>query len=161
MVGGLLIGAGIAGLMDGIFLHQILQWHHLICHQGRCEPTSIADLKHKNTQDGWFHAVMWGLVVGGLARVYGQVGRPQTAASGRILTGATLLGFGLFEFGEGMIDHEILGIHHVHPGANELAWDIGYLIFGLAIALLGWRKMQGGKREASASPQREALTTAP
>ena len=141
MIAGLLIGAGVAGLMDGIILHQILQWHHLICHAGRCEPTSIADLKHKDAQDGAFHAVMLLLVVSGLTTLYRQAGHAPSPNAGRTLTGATLLGFGLFEFFEGLIDHEILQIHHVHPGAHELAWDIGYLIFGLVVALFGWQRL--------------------
>ncbi len=150
MIAGLLIGAGVAGLMDGIVLHQILQWHHLICHMGRCEPTSIADLKHKDVQDGWFHAVMLLLVMSGLTLLYGQAGRAVSASAGRTLTGATLLGFGLFEFFEGLIDHEILQIHHVHPGAHELAWDIGYLIFGLVIALLGGQRLRSQDTTPSA-----------
>lgn len=151
VMAGLLIGAGVAGLMDGVVLHQILQWHHLICHMGRCEPTSVADLKHKNTQDGWFHAVMLALLTSGLIVLYRQAGRAEGLRAGRTLTGATLLGFGLFEFVEGMIDHEILQIHHVHPGAHELAWDIGYLIFGLVVALLGWQRMRPERRAPSAS----------
>jgi len=37
--------------------------------------------------------------------------------------------------GEGLIDHQILGIHHVKPGPNELAWDFGFLV---AVAVVVW-----------------------
>lgn len=53
--------------------------------------------------------------------------------------GSMLAGWGLFNVVEGIIDHEILGIHHVHPGGGQLGWDIGFLVFGaLALALGGW-----------------------
>lgn len=31
MTPGFLIGVAVAGFFDGILLHQILQWHHMIC----------------------------------------------------------------------------------------------------------------------------------
>ena len=49
---------------------------------------------------------------------------------------------GLFDFVEGIVDHQILGIHHVKPGINELAWDLGFLALGLILAFLGWMLVQ-------------------
>jgi uncharacterized membrane protein len=51
--------------------------------------------------------------------------------------GGLLLGWGLFNVVEGTIDHEILGVHHVHPGQAEVAWDVGFLVFGAALAVTG------------------------
>lgn len=48
-----------------------------------------------------------------------------------ILLGAMLLGWGLFNLFEGVLDHQLLGLHHVHPGARQMAWDLGFLLFGL------------------------------
>ncbi|MEG4093377.1 DUF2243 domain-containing protein, partial [Microcoleus sp. Pol12B4] len=52
--------------------------------------------------------------------------------------GSILIGAGLFDFVEGIVDHQILGIHHVKPGINELAWDLGFLALGVSLAVLGW-----------------------
>ena len=43
------------------------------------------------------------------------------------------MGFGLFNLVYGVIDHQILGIHHVNetvPPAQWLYWDIGFLVWG-------------------------------
>jgi uncharacterized membrane protein len=31
---GLVLGVGLAGFLDGIILHQILQWHHMLSSAG-------------------------------------------------------------------------------------------------------------------------------
>jgi uncharacterized membrane protein len=38
---------------------------------------------------------------------------------------------------EGVIDHQILGIHHVKPGPNQLAWDLGFLALGALLVVVG------------------------
>jgi uncharacterized membrane protein len=48
-----------------------------------------------------------------------------------------LAGWGLFNVVEGIVDHLVLGIHHVHPGAYERVWDLGFLAFGFALAAAG------------------------
>ncbi len=60
--------------------------------------------------------------------------------SGRALLGWILAGWGLFNLVEGIVDHEILGIHHVREGAgiNETAWDLGFLFFGALLVFGGW-----------------------
>jgi hypothetical protein len=49
-----------------------------------------------------------------------------------------LVRWGLFNLVEGLIDHEILGIHNVRYGPNMVWWDIGFLAFGVALVLGGW-----------------------
>ena len=56
---GLVLGVGFGGLADGIILHQILGWHHLVCYTVNCQPASIAQLDVENTQDGYFHLGLW------------------------------------------------------------------------------------------------------
>jgi uncharacterized membrane protein len=47
------------------------------------------------------------------------------------------MGWGLFNAIEGTIDHQILGLHHVHPGQGQLAWDLGFIAFGLVAIACG------------------------
>ena len=36
---GILLGIGLGGFVDGIVLHQILQWHHMLSSEGDYPPT--------------------------------------------------------------------------------------------------------------------------
>ena len=50
-----------------------------------------------------------------------------------------LFGWGLFNFVEGILDHFVLGLHHVHPGDGQLAWDLGFVTLGgVALMLVGF-----------------------
>jgi len=70
------------------------------------------------------------------------VKRKDVPLSTQTFFGSILIGAGLFDFVEGIVDHQILGIHHVKPGINELAWDLGFLALGLILAFLGWMLVQ-------------------
>ncbi|MCT7952122.1 DUF2243 domain-containing protein, partial [Ancylothrix sp. C2] len=39
---------------------------------------------------------------------------------------------------QALINHQLLGIHHVKEGPNYLAWDIGFLVVNLLIIGGGW-----------------------
>ena len=66
------------------------------------------------------------------------------------MTGAFLVGFGIFNLVEGLVDHQILGIHHVNetvPRDQWIYWDVAFLIWGAAMLIGGWALLRGGKRE--------------
>ncbi len=68
-VPGLLLGLGLGGLLDGILLHQILQWHHMGTDHGvhaGFPITSVSSLEDNTLWDGLFHAATWLLIVVGL-----------------------------------------------------------------------------------------------
>jgi uncharacterized membrane protein len=44
-----------------------------------------------------------------------------------------LAGWGLFNLVEGIVDHHILGLHHVRSGEAEWAYDLGFLVLGAAL----------------------------
>lgn len=138
---GVVPGAGLGGFLDGIVLHQILGWHHLVCITAHCAPRSIEHLQQQNTQDGWFHLAVWMVTLAGIVLLC----RAKSAASqgkraGVRLTGAMFGGWGAFNLLEGVIDHQILGIHHVLPGhPQQFTADMLFLTFGAALVLAGWR----------------------
>ncbi len=138
---GIVLGLGLGGFIDGIVLHQILGWHHLVCTTATCQPESIAALQRQNTQDGLFHLAVLLLTIAGVALLH----RVRSAArnhpqSGRILFAGAIAGWGLFNVVEGLIDHHLLGLHHVRPDSPHwLAWDLGFLAFGCLLILIGWR----------------------
>ena len=53
--------------------------------------------------------------------------------------GWILVGWGgIFDLVEGIVDHHILGLHHVREGTTEVLWDIASLGFGALLVLGGW-----------------------
>jgi len=135
---GLVLGMGFGGFADGIILHQILGWHHLVCMTADCQPTSIAQLLHQNTQDGYFHLGLWLVTLAGTAMLFRAARRVGPEWKGRVLFGAMLAGGGLFDFVEGLINHQILGIHHVLPGnPHQLLFDMLFLAAGVAMFVVG------------------------
>lgn len=145
---GILLGLGFGGLFDGILLHQILQWHHML---SSVRPaTTVAQMKLNMVWDGLFDATTWILTLLGVICLWRAGKRDDVPWSSNTFFGSLLLGAGIFNVVEGLIDHEILGIHHVKPGPNELAWDIGFLAIGAILATLGWILVQKGKQESTA-----------
>lgn len=149
---GLLIGIGMGGFVDGILLHQILQWHNML--STSVPPTNLVDMKYNMIWDGLFHAVTWLTTGVGLILLFRAGRRADSVWSGRVLAGASLGGWGLFNLVEGVIDHQLLGIHHVHPGANQLAWDIGFLMSGVLFMVFGAVLARSGLRNAVHSSER-------
>ena len=143
---GIILGLGTGGLLDGILLHQILQWHHML---SNVRPTiSVAEMKVNMVWDGFFDAATWMLTLLGVFLLWRAGEQKNVFWSGKTFFGALLLGVGLFDFFEGLIDHQILGIHHVKPGANELIWDIGFLILGAILAIAGGILLEVGSRKS-------------
>ena len=59
----LLLGVGLGGFVDGIVLHQVLQWHHMLTGDGGGEPMdTVAGLEANTLVDGFFHVATWVLV---------------------------------------------------------------------------------------------------
>jgi uncharacterized membrane protein len=71
-----------------------------------------------------------------------------------------LIGFGLFNVVEGIIDHHLLGIHHVNetvPPAQWIYWDVAFLVWGALMLLGGWRLLRTGRQETPAPRTGEGL----
>jgi uncharacterized membrane protein len=105
----------LGGFVDGIVLHQILQWHHMLSETERYPPTSLGGLQANVLADGLFHAVTWLFVVGGIAWLWNTARNGGWTWRGRTLLGWTLVGWGVFNLVEGAINHHLLGIHRVRP----------------------------------------------
>jgi uncharacterized membrane protein len=56
----------------------------------------------------------------------------------RAQAGLLLAAWGLFNLTEGVIDHEVLGIHHVRDDlGGPISWDLGFLALGAALVAGG------------------------
>jgi uncharacterized membrane protein len=143
---GYLLGFALGGFFDGILLHQILQWHHLL------SAVDPADMRFQVAADGYFHALMYVIAAVGLWML-------ATAKRGspRLLTACTLIGFGLWHGVDAVLSHWTLGIHRIRmDSANPLFWDLlWFAAFGLAPLIAGWamRRRSGhdgdGRRQSS------------
>ncbi|MBC6460674.1 DUF2243 domain-containing protein [Actinomadura sp. HBU206391] len=149
---GVTLGAGFGGFADGILLHQVLQWHHMLSstdHDNigvRYYPAdTVPGLRMNTVWDGLFHVVTWVLVLVGLSLLYARVthSRGRVWAS-RTLWGWILVGWGLFNVVEGIIDHHVLGIHHVRTGPYQTWWDLGFLSLGVLLVIAGWSLQRSG-----------------
>ena len=149
---GILFGVALAGFLDGIGLHSILQWHHML--SGRIPANTMERMKLNMLADGFFDLFCWLMTIAALILLFREAKR-QMLPRAKVFTGWILVGAGSFNFVEGVIDHEILGLHHVHPQSHWVAWDIGFLIFGgLIVAGIGW--LLTGEQHGNVVPIRRA-----
>ena len=136
---GILLGIGLGGFLDGIILHQMLQWHHMLTSHGDYPRDTVAGLEVNTLWDGIFHASTWVAVAVGLFLLWKAGRRGDVPWSGRALVGLLAMGWGLFNLVEGIVDHHILTIHHVrYSGSDALPWDLAFLAFGAVLVGLGW-----------------------
>ena len=156
---GLLCGLGLGGFFDGILLHQVLQWHHMLTSAGY-PADSVPHLEVNTLWDGLFHVGTYLCVVLGLLLLWRAAHRTHVYWSGKLLTGTVLMGFGLFNVLEGLIDHQLLGLHHVNetvPADQWIYWDIGFLVWGALMLLGGWWLLRAG-RQATPAPHAVPVT---
>jgi uncharacterized membrane protein len=112
---GVVLGIGLGGFLDGILLHQILQWHHMLTSAGY-PADSVVNLEINTLFDGLFHAVTWIAVAAGLFLLH-RAAVHGAAWSWQRLVGGMAIGWGAFNLVEGVVDHHLLGLHHVKESA--------------------------------------------
>jgi uncharacterized membrane protein len=96
----ILLGLGLGGFFDGIVLHQILQWHHLL--SAHVPPDSVANLELNTLADGLFHAATWLFTVVGVVTLWAAI-RDGAPLGWSRLIGGLLAGWGAFNVVEGTI----------------------------------------------------------
>ena len=152
---GLLLGVGLGGFIDGIVLHQILQWHHLLSATDEHPVDTVAGLEVNTLADGFFHLGTWVAVVTGTALALRARQRDRLAAGWRFQVGLLLAGWGLFNVVEGVINHHLLDLHHVRDDLGApLSWDLGFLALGGLLLLLGWWLHRSDERATGAGTRR-------
>ncbi|MBM1172316.1 DUF2243 domain-containing protein [Microvirga arabica] len=154
---GYVLGFALGGFFDGILLHQILQWHHLL------SAMNGDDIRFQVAADGYFHALMYVIAAIGLWMLW--VSRRNPAGmSGRLLIAGILIGFGAWHVADAALSHWLLGIHRIRmDSSSPLFWDLLWLgIFGLVPVILGWilnwPKNDGSRAFNSSAPTRTLVT---
>lgn len=143
------LGFALGGFFDGILLHQILQWHHLLS-----LVPGAGSLRMQVVWDGYFHALMYAIAALALWGLWRARDVPE-GRSGSGLVGAVLVGFGTWHAVDAVASHWVLGIHRIRiDSAQPLAWDLLWLaVFGIVRALVGWLMLRraGGLKSTPAS----------
>lgn len=99
----------------------------------------------------------WFVVVGASIVTLAQWRQGRLPPSWRFHLGGVLAGWGGFNLVEGLVDHQLLGVHHVRDDlGGPLAWDLGFLALGAALVLVGWLLMRSGSRSLSDREQAPA-----
>jgi uncharacterized membrane protein len=143
---GLLLGVGLGAFVDGIVLHQLLRWHHLL--SSRPDVSLTANL----IADGVFHAGAWLTVLVGVLWLCRRSRRSNVNGQWTALVAAMVAGWGSFNVVEGLLNHYILSLHHVRPGPNQAIYDIAFLIISALLAIGGlarYRRTTGSARRAA------------
>jgi uncharacterized membrane protein len=138
IAGGFVLGLGLGGFADGIVLHQILQWHNM--GSAVLPPTTMEAMAQNMRWDGLFHAATLILTVIGVVLLWLEGQRGTAPRTLRVLGGQMLLGWGVFNLVEGLIDHQVLGLHHVRDLPEHVpAYDWIFLtVGGFAFIAIGW-----------------------
>jgi uncharacterized membrane protein len=150
-LGGYLLGFALGGFFDGILLHQVLQWHHLL------SGLQQEDIRFLILTDGLFHLLMYVVALVGLWALW----RKRTPVGARGLLAAVLIGFGVWHGVDAVVSHWLIGIHRIRMDTDiPLFWDLLWLvIFGIIPMVIGImlrRNGGGGGRQPMAF--RVALT---
>lgn len=143
---GFLLGFALGGFFDGILLHQILQWHHLL---SGLQGERFVDIRVQILADGGFHALMYVLAIVGLWLLWKTRRQCTEPGAGRALLAMAMIGFGVWHVADSIISHWLMGIHRIRmDSSNPLMWDLIWLFaFGVVPLLVGlWlkRKPSGG-----------------
>lgn len=138
---GYLIGFGLGGFFDGILLHQILQWHHLLS-----LVDGVGDLRNQVLFDGLFHALMYVIAGAGLVMLMRSGTAVGEQGANRWFLGSVLLGFGVWHVADSILSHWILGIHRIKiDSPNPLFWDLlWFALFAMGPIIAGLMLRRGG-----------------
>lgn len=100
-------------------------------------PNTVANLEINMVWDGLFHTLTWTMTLIGILCLWKAIRSGNVPLAGKTVAGAAVLGWGLFNFVEGVIDHHILHVHHVIERLGVSIYDYAFLGSGVAMIIIG------------------------
>lgn len=128
------LGVGLGAFVDGIVLHQVLGWHHMVSNVR--PPHGEAALHFNMVWDGLFQVFAWFATAAGIVMLW-RAGLAGRVPNGRRFTGGLIIGFAVFNLVEGVLDHHLLKLHNVREVAKPMPWNIGFLVLSSALLVIG------------------------
>ncbi|WP_121742674.1 DUF2243 domain-containing protein [Natronorubrum halophilum] len=144
------IGFGFGAVIDTVLFHLIFQTHHLL--SGYYDPYSLDGLRTNVMFDGLFLLATLGITAAGLGLLWVTVNGTAERFSTRYLVGWIVVGAGVFNVYDGIVDHYVLDLHNVVHGTE--AWNPPWIGVSLLLLALGWgilRTVDGHVPSADAS----------
>ena len=142
-------GFGFSGLVDVLVLHHVLQWHHLL--SGIYPMDTLAGLRTNLLADGLFSLAMLLVASVGAGLLWKVERRTTVPLAVRPVVGAGLVGLGLFDLFDVVVDHVLLGLHQPlsQGGQYNPHWAAVSLLFIVAGYLLYQRSDASEARATS------------
>lgn len=145
-----ILGFALGGFIDGILLHQVLQWHHLL---SLVEGQALQDIRTQILADGLFHVLMYAIAILGLWLLWRARGGITGRRADLRLVASALLGFGIWQVVDVVGFHWVAGIHRIRVDVpNPLIWDLAWLaVFAVPSLAGGWwlmRRANGSDRSS-------------
>ena len=165
MAPGIILGVGMGGFVDGILLHQILQWHHMLTSTNDDRlgvdyypASTVHGLEINTLWDGLFHTFTWLAVLTGLWLLYARV------ATNRLTCGAPArCGDGCSSAGacstssRGSSITRSWGSTTSGPAPDRSGVDLGFLAIGAVFVIGGYTLQRGSELPITeAEPARDA-----
>ncbi|WP_435177194.1 DUF2243 domain-containing protein [Halorussus sp. AFM4] len=137
LLGSAIFGFGFGALLDVLLFHLVLQWHHLL--SDRIPIGSLPGLRANIYYDGVFSLAMVGVMAVGAGLVWRALNRSAEPRSAVRAFGGLLVGAGLFNVFDGIVDHYVLNIHDAVHGTQAFNphWvGASLLLLGVGILVL-------------------------
>jgi uncharacterized membrane protein len=132
----MILGIGLGGFLDGIVLHQILQWHEML--SNKVPVDTVLGKSINMFWDGVFHLFCFIITVIGTVLLYKLLFRTDVNRSRNLLKGGLLAGWGIFNVIEGVINHQILQLHFVkQQSPNPQLWNLVFLGISVVLIIIG------------------------
>ncbi|MFF5158307.1 DUF2243 domain-containing protein [Streptomyces sp. NPDC000348] len=127
--------------VDEIVFHQLLHWHHFYDRS-----TSGAAL----VSDGLLHTAELLALVAGFF-LFADL-RRRHALSPAHARGGFLLGLGVFQVFDGVVDHKLLRLHQIRYGVDITPYDWAWNLAGLVLLLAGLGVLARAARRGRRAP---------
>ncbi|WP_192498425.1 DUF2243 domain-containing protein [Halorussus halophilus] len=150
-------GFGFSGLVDVLVLHHVLQWHHLV--SGIYSMDTLSGLRTNILADGIFSIGMVTIMSVGAGLLWQSKRRTYAPLAVKPLAGAAIIGLGVFDVFDAVVDHALLGLHQpVGAGGQPLSlggrYNPHWLVVSLLFVAAGYYVYRAGvqQRDAEAEP---------
>ena len=120
-------------MVDVVIFHQIFQTHHLL--SGIYDPYTYDGVRTNVMFDGLFTALMLAIAAVGVAMLWRVANGTAERLSTRFLVGSVVIGAGVFNVFDGIVDHYVLDIHNVLHGTE--AWNPHWVVVSVVMLLVG------------------------